>query len=55
MKITKEQVDKAKANYDAICQAIIDANYTDAYDAYTAAAAARGKYTKLKQEFDNGK
>lgn len=55
MKVTKEQVDKAKANYDAICQAIINATYADEAAAKAAAEAAWDKYRKLKREYDNGK
>lgn len=50
MKVTKEQVDKAKANYDAICQSIINANYADEAAAKAAAEAAWDKYRKLKRE-----
>jgi hypothetical protein len=53
MKVTKEEVDKAEATYDAAKAYAIDA-IAAAGDAVKAAEAALAKYTKLKREYENG-
>lgn len=47
MRVTKEDVDKAKADYDAADYAAANGEYEGA------AAAAWERYIKLKREFEN--
>jgi hypothetical protein len=51
--VTKEDVEKAKADYDVTKAYAIDA-IAAAGDAVKAAEAALAKYTKLKREYENG-